>query len=906
MRKITFFLLSLLCAMTVWAQNLLQITSDKNNPIYYTIYNTRSDSPGGLIYYAGDNDGLKDGCKATALEAKYKFYFTGSDDSLYVHNAATTKKLASVNSWTDEGSVWCVIKRNDGNLAFGPKGKGANEQVWWNEQNQGRDGYTTWDANDDGSGFVVELASEFAYPEIGKLYTIEAPLFEKVQGVKKGLVANGGNSLGWNTVDLNDKNYYWTLVKGEDSTLYLQNVGTDMYINGDAVRESPAALTTYALGSNQFNIITNGTKLHAVGHSNGNGSNGGVTDWEGAAGSASAWKFVEYIEITYKFTYNGKDVNVSPQTVTAIVGEEYPNITAQFPYGIKATKPAGKVTTGAETTVTIALENTLPFVPAASYDEIINWYYVKIKDANYLYHKEGLNYIDLNQTTVADDNKDAYSWAFVGNAFDGFQIVNKATGNGYILSSSTDTSDGNTGGNTHPVMTKAPVSEGNNTYWIPSASSYTENGFFLAQKDNASNKMNHRDNKLAYWNGGADKGSTFNVELRLSEAEELIALVEQAEALLSQIGEGVGKCSSSYEGYEETYNEIVAYVKVGEIEEATAKEYKSQLSAIINSFTLNLPETNKYYCIKCADLYVSDVTYNEAYNTTNKTQRVLTDGEPTAKNIFYYNEANALIGYAGGYGFEYACCNTKNPEGMNSFEFKSATDKSGYLVMSSSGTSTAGWADGFWKANNGKYLERVDEASASIWSLEEVETLPVSITEAGYATFFAPVAVEVPAGVEAYTITIDGDCAVFSESSLGVIPANTGVLLKGNTGLYNFAITTTEETATSALRGSVATTYYTTAGTYYALGVVDGVVAFYKDELKNNRFQNNSHKAYLFVAGQQNVAAFSFRFGGNTTAVEEVETESAEAVIYDLSGRRINEISEAGIYIIGGKKVLVK
>lgn len=265
MRKFLLTLAVLCGTVSAWAQELVQITTDTSNPIYYTIYNTRSDSPGGFLYYAGDNAGLKDGCNATTLEDKYKFYFTGSDNELYVHNAATTKKLASVTEWTETGVVWCVIKRNDGNLAFGPKDGDRNANVWWNEQNQGRDGYTTWNANDAGSGFVVEPASEFAYPEIGKFYTIEAPLFEKVQGVAKGLVANGGNALGWNTVDLTNKNYYWTLVN-QDGNLYLKNVGTGLYINGDAVRDTPAALTTYALGSNQFNIVTSNVKLHAAGH----------------------------------------------------------------------------------------------------------------------------------------------------------------------------------------------------------------------------------------------------------------------------------------------------------------------------------------------------------------------------------------------------------------------------------------------------------------------------------------------------------------------------------------------------------------------------------------------------------------------------------------------------------------
>lgn len=65
----------------------------------------------------------------------------------------------------------------------------------------------------------------------------------------------------------------------------------------------------------------------------------------------------------------------------------------------------------------------------------------------------------------------------------------------------------------------------------------------------------------------------------------------------------------------------------------------------------------------------------------------------------------------------------------------------------------------------------------------------------------------------------------------------------------------------SDLRGSVAATYYNEAGTYYALAQVDGEAGFYKDQFNNSRFQNNSHKAYLYVAEAAGIDSYSFRFG---------------------------------------------
>ena len=44
----------------------------------------------------------------------------------------------------------------------------------------------------------------------------------------------------------------------------------------------------------------------------------------------------------------------------------------------------------------------------------------------------------------------------------------------------------------------------------------------------------------------------------------------------------------------------------------------------------------------------------------------------------------------------------------------------------------------------------------------------------------------------------------------------------------------------------------------------------------------------------------------SVTSISKIAVENAENVIYDITGRRVNEITEAGIYIVNGKKVLVK
>lgn len=76
----------------------------------------------------------------------------------------------------------------------------------------------------------------------------------------------------------------------------------------------------------------------------------------------------------------------------------------------------------------------------------------------------------------------------------------------------------------------------------------------------------------------------------------------------------------------------------------------------------------------------------------------------------------------------------------------------------------------------------------------------------------------------------------------------------------------------------------------------------------------NANKAYVILpAASTSVTSYSLRFlNSGTTDIEDVfeneDTGGAELVetIYDLQGRRLSEITTPGIYIVNGKKVLVK
>ncbi|MBO7192723.1 MAG: chitobiase/beta-hexosaminidase C-terminal domain-containing protein [Bacteroidaceae bacterium] len=195
------------------------------------------------------------------------------------------------------------------------------------------------------------------------------------------------------------------------------------------------------------------------------------------------------------------------------------------------------------------------------------------------------------------------------------------------------------------------------------------------------------------------------------------------------------------------------------------------------------------------------------------------------------------------------------------------------------------------------------------WVEEEEE--PVAET---WSSFYAAFPVAIPEGVEAYIVTAANAGYVTLTQIYNAVPANTGVILKGgsieatNDNYYSGAVA---EVTGNLLQGTMANTYISEEA--YVLGCVDGEYGFYKADMNQQdgtAWLANAGKAYLpasaVPASAQGAANFSFRFGEGTTAIENVEVENEVKAIFDLTGRRVEAITAPGIYIVGGKKVLVK
>ena len=210
---------------------------------------------------------------------------------------------------------------------------------------------------------------------------------------------------------------------------------------------------------------------------------------------------------------------------------------------------------------------------------------------------------------------------------------------------------------------------------------------------------------------------------------------------------------------------------------------------------------------------------------------------------------------------------------------------------------------GLRSADGAMYLNSVEIT----WVAEEEE----SVAET-WSSFYAAFPVAIPEGVEAYIVTAANAGYVTLTQIYNAVPAGTGVILKGGSieATYdNYYSGAVAEVTGNLLKGTMTNTDISEEA--YVLGKVDGVIGLYKAKMTDGVWKNNANKAYLPASAvpelAQGAASFSFRFGEGTTAVEEVKGENGVVkTVYDLCGRRVEEVTAPGIYIVNGKKVLVK
>lgn len=344
----------------------------------------------------------------------------------------------------------------------------------------------------------------------------------------------------------------------------------------------------------------------------------------------------------------------------------------------------------------------------------------------------------------------------------------------------------------------------------------------------------------------------------------------------------------------------------GAVTEGEVNTAKTNLENAVAQLTINTPADGSYIRIRAtrsADNGMPYLTSDLSDVEKMTTRAALVSGANEAANSIFYYKDKKLIAYGTGY----KATSNSNFLGYNGIAdgtvvtFKAATEARGeYNVFFNNGGRKL-----YTQVNGSKYYTDAWDGNHNrcrFW-LEKVQSLPVSVSAAGYATLYAPVALTIPENVQAYTASF-ADNKVTLTPIEGTIPANTGVVIEAAKGTYNFAITTTEATATSDLRGDVATANVDAASAAYILGKTDAQgVGFFKLNSTDRAIKGG--RAY-YVA--PNGGAAAYLFNGNVTGLEAIKTalNDANAPVYDLSGRKVAKAVKGGLYIKNGQKFIVK
>lgn len=220
------------------------------------------------------------------------------------------------------------------------------------------------------------------------------------------------------------------------------------------------------------------------------------------------------------------------------------------------------------------------------------------------------------------------------------------------------------------------------------------------------------------------------------------------------------------------------------------------------------------------------------------------------------------------------------------------------------------------------YAESPNTASVTLYGRSG--TVKILTTE-GYTTLYTDCAFIMPEGLQGSTITgVDTEGTLLTQWEFqpgDIVPAYTGLLLKGTyntTYTYQF-VNTTLENSVNCLAGTLtketptaddaSNFYYLTYS--YSKDTNTKTLGFYLWNSDGTPGENAAGHAYLKLPKTlSNAKGFAFDTADTTGIHHATTSASSSSAIYTLSGLRVNSSDvrnlPAGVYIIGGQKVVVR
>ncbi len=552
--------------------------------------------------------------------------------------------------------------------------------------------------------------------------------------------------------------------------------------------------------------------------------------------------------------------------------------------------------------------------------------------ATVLQYNEKEGYVNIAPET---DNASYQAWYFMESA-NGF-VIKPYNAMGKVLGAD-DNSDGGT------KVWAVEIDTKNIDEWT-----LEKNGDWYNILGNGNCFSNHgggNSGTMGFYNDKSDGGSQFqfvpmtfeNDNARYYQLKDVTAAMDITKQAMS--GEAPG-CREGGDAHFDAYTAAAGYINEGNTADADDcyDAYTTLRATSAALGEMKMPEPGEVYRIK--NFIALGITGQKYHYIANNNAAISFPTEADNSTTLWV----CVAGENGTYKFVSAMGTATlgwqkaaGKDDIQEFSIETGVER-GAVALNNSGVNLSLRNEahdkglGFDQASNNVTAQVVDWSTD--WLLEPVADANVYYRRTlgnGYqwGTLYLPFAVEVPAGVTAYYATQHnvGNTVINLTEVGSTIPAYTPVLIgrseedsKSRTD-YDFTLTTADVEAIDGniFEGSILTSYVECQEyhRYYLLLNASKGEAFYwiKHEYNGNGGSGDTHikcdanKAYLSVDTSSASPSSYYRFefeDGSTTGVEELECENGKAeTIYDLQGRKLTEITEPGIYIIDGNKVLVK
>jgi len=202
------------------------------------------------------------------------------------------------------------------------------------------------------------------------------------------------------------------------------------------------------------------------------------------------------------------------------------------------------------------------------------------------------------------------------------------------------------------------------------------------------------------------------------------------------------------------------------------------------------------------------------------------------------------------------------------------------------------------------------QIGTNYYTSNPVASVSVTLGTNGYATFASSLPLDLttenlPAGLSAYKASINNSIVEFTSFNQ-TVPENTGIMLKGDNGeSYDITVVASGTTVTgnAFLVNTSGTTFDADEGFNY-FGLKKGTLIF--GLFDPTTVAIPADKAYLKVAETQARELICVFDDGETTGINNVERMAIENdCYYNLAGQRVAQPTK-GLYIVNGKKVIIK